>query len=129
MNVEPVHHPLITGTLLALAVAIAIVFSIGLCVMRDPYQRLHFAAPVVCFSVLFIGIAVWIEDHDAQARIKIILIGLILLFMNSILSYATARAVRIREAGHWEVRAGEPIQFVGKAGEAKQRQIEQEGKA
>jgi len=129
MNIEPTHHPLITGTLLALAVAVTILCAIGVCVTRDPYQRLHFSAPVVSFGIAFIGIAVWIEDHDPQARIKIILIALVLMFMNSILTYATARAVRIRDAGHWEVRPHEPIQFVGKAGEAKQRQIEQEDQA
>lgn len=103
------HHPLITGTLLALAVALAIVCSIGLLVMRDAYQRIHFSSPIVTLSMLFICVAIFIEDSDSQARLKAVLIYVLLLVMNSVLSHATARAIRIRQTGHWEPAAAENI--------------------
>ena len=93
------QHPVITGSLLGVAVALAIICSIGLLVMRDPYQRLHFSAPVVTLSMLLIVIAVFIEEPDAQARIKVVLIVLFMTVTNSILSHTTARAIRIRQIG------------------------------
>jgi monovalent cation/proton antiporter MnhG/PhaG subunit len=110
------HHPIITGALLAVAVALAIVCSIGVLVMRDAYQRLHFSAPVVTISMLLITIAVFIEEPDSQARIKVVLIFVLLLLMNSILSHATARAIRIRQVGHWEVDEKENVPLVENKG-------------
>ena len=83
------HHPIITGTLLAVAVALAMVCSIGVMVMRDAYQRLQFSAPVVAVSMLLIAIAVFIEEPDSQARIKVVLIYVSLLVTNSTLNHAT----------------------------------------
>jgi monovalent cation/proton antiporter MnhG/PhaG subunit len=112
------HHPLITGSLLGVAVALAIACSIGVLVMRDPYQRLHFSAPIVTLSMFLICIAVFLEDSDTQARIKVVLIFIMLLTMNSILTHATARAIRIRELGRWEPAAGENIPVVEDKGVA-----------
>lgn len=96
-----VHHFYITAPLLALAAALTLISSIGLLCMRDAFQRLHYNAPVVTLASLCIVIAVWVEDPDWQARIKVICIFLILAVMNSVLNHATARAIRIREKGHW----------------------------
>ncbi|MGA2232250.1 MAG: monovalent cation/H(+) antiporter subunit G [Tepidisphaeraceae bacterium] len=93
------HHPVITGSLLGVAVALAVICSIGLLVMRDAYQRLHFSAPVVTISMLLIVIAVFLEEPDAQARIKVVLIFVFMTAMNSVLCHATARAIRIRQVG------------------------------
>jgi multisubunit Na+/H+ antiporter MnhG subunit len=109
----PAAHPMITGILLGLAVALAILCSIGTAVMRDPLQRLHYSAPVVSLSVLLIAIAVWLEEHDPQARVKVILIGGVMFVMNAVLTHATAKAIRIKRAGHWDVREGEGIRVVG----------------
>ncbi len=108
------QHPIITPILLGLAVALAIVCSIGLGVMRDVYQRLHFSAPVVSISMVLIAIAVWIEDSDPQPRIKVLLIGAVLFVMNSILTHATARAARIYQAGHWPPTPDEKIVVVNR---------------
>jgi monovalent cation/proton antiporter MnhG/PhaG subunit len=112
------HHPLITGLLLGAAVALAIVCSIGLLVMRDAYQRLHFSAPVVTLSMLLICIAVFIEERDSQARIKVVLIYVLMLVMNSVLSHATGRAIRIRRTGHWDARQKAGVLLLNDASKA-----------
>ncbi len=115
------HHPIITSILLAIAVSLAVICSIGVAVMRDAFQRLHFSSPITVISVWLIVIAVWLEDTDWQARIKAALVALILFLMNAVLSHATARAIRIREAGHWDVHPDENIPLVkdkGIAGQA-----------
>jgi multisubunit Na+/H+ antiporter MnhG subunit len=112
------HHPIITGILLGTAVLLAILCSLGLLVMRNPYQRLQFSAPVVGVSIMLIVAAVWVEDAEWQSRIKATLIALILFFTNAILSHATARAIRIREVGHWPATEDEHVPIVGGQGEA-----------
>ena len=107
------YHPIATSILLGLAVLIALICAVGLMVMRDPLQRLHFSAPIVSLSAMFIAAAVWLENFDPQARIKSVLIAVVLFVMNSILTHATAKAVRIRDVGHWDVRRAEGIPLAG----------------
>ncbi|HEY5315629.1 MAG TPA: monovalent cation/H(+) antiporter subunit G [Pirellulales bacterium] len=107
------HHPLVTGMLLGLAVAIALLSAAGMAVIRNTYQRLHFSALVVSLSGGLIAVAVWIEQADAQARIKVILTVGLLFVMNSILTHATARAVRIRRTGSWDPQPDEHIEPLG----------------
>lgn len=114
-------HPILSGILLGLAVALIMLCSIGLMVMRDPFQRLQFSSPVTTLAMFFIVVVVWVEDSEWQSRIKATLIGLIIFLMNSALSHATARAIRIRALDRWPVALDENIPLVkdhGKAGEA-----------
>jgi monovalent cation/proton antiporter MnhG/PhaG subunit len=112
------HHPIISGVLLGVAVAICLVCAIGVAIMRDAYQRLQFSAPVVTVAITLIVIAIWIEDAQWQSRIKATLIALILFFTNAILSHATARAIRIRNIGAWPPTAEEHIPIRKDHGEA-----------
>lgn len=112
-----IEHPYITAPLLAVAVLVAFVCSIGLLVMRDAYQRMHFATPVVSVTILFITIAIWIEDPQWQARIKSALIALILFLMNAVLSHATARAIRLRQSDRLEISREENIPVVNEKGQ------------
>jgi multisubunit Na+/H+ antiporter MnhG subunit len=114
-----IHHPILTTAMLAIAVALANVCAIGVLVMHDALQRLQYATPVVCISAWCIVIAVWLEDPDPQARIKVILIGVILFVMNAILSHATARAIRIRKLQRWAPTAEERLPLVGADGKPK----------
>jgi monovalent cation/proton antiporter MnhG/PhaG subunit len=108
------HHPIVTSVLLGLAVLLSFICCIGVAVMRDAFQRLHFSAVVVTFPALLIVIAVWVDETDPQARIKVILVGVLLFLMNAVLTNATAKAVRIRQAGHWEPHPEEKIPVIGR---------------
>jgi monovalent cation/proton antiporter MnhG/PhaG subunit len=105
-------HPILIGVLLGLAVALCVLCAVGLCVARDPYQRLQFCAPVASVAMPIFALAVWIDDPNWQSRIKATLIAIALLLMNSVISHATARAVRIREIGHWPSTDDEKISRV-----------------
>jgi monovalent cation/proton antiporter MnhG/PhaG subunit len=96
-----IQHPAIAACFLVVAVAICLISALGLAVMRDPYQRLQFCTPVASLAVPLFAIAVWIADPDWQARIKSALIATILAVSGAVLSHATARAIRIRDLGHW----------------------------
>ena len=110
------HHPYITGSLLGVAVLLAFLCSVGLLVMRDAFQRLQFATPIVTISIFLITIGIWIEDDQWQARIKSALIALILFVMNAVLSHTTARAIRIRDVERLEISAEESIPIVDETG-------------
>ncbi len=108
------HHPVATGILLGLAVGLAILSSFGMAIMRNAFQKLNFTAPIVSISCLLIVISVFLEESEAQARLKVVLIAVMLFCLNAVLTHATAKATRIRKAGHWEVKPEERIPLHGK---------------
>ena len=95
------HHPVAASILVGIAVAIAIACSIGIATMETALERLHFSASVTSFSAGLIAVAVWIDDPNWQARLKVLLVVIVLFVMNSILSHSTARAIRIRKDKHF----------------------------
>jgi multisubunit Na+/H+ antiporter MnhG subunit len=88
----------IASGLVGVAVALAVVCSTGVAIMEDALQRLHFSAAVTSFSTGLIVAAVWLDDPNWQARLKALLIAIVLFVMNSVLSHSTARAIRVRES-------------------------------
>jgi multicomponent Na+:H+ antiporter subunit G len=95
--------------LLGLAVAIVLASSVGILVMRDPYQKLHYVTPVAVLAPLAVGLAVLAQSgwsvNSAQAWLAV----LFMLIGGPFLSHATIRAARIREHGDWRpgARPGE----------------------
>lgn len=105
-------HVWVIGVLLGAAVVLTLLCCIGVLVMRDPYQRLQFVTPVATIGAVLVTAAVWVGDPSWQARLKMLCIGAVLFWMNAILSHATARAVRIRRAGHFSPKNEEKIPVV-----------------
>ena len=101
-------HALAIEILLAVAVIVAMASCIGMAVMRDPYQRLHYLSPASCISPVLIMMAVLLHEGLKQAGIKAILIAAMAFVMNAVLSHATARAFRIRQLGQLLPQAEEP---------------------
>jgi len=111
---------MIAAVLVGIAVALSLACSMGIAVMKSPLQRLHFSAPVCSFGVALITCAVWLDDPNWQARLKVALIAAIMFLMNAILSHATARAIRIREDKHFKPLPSEEIPLVT-TGESSER--------
>lgn len=91
----------VTAVLLGIAVLVALLSSIGLAVMRDPYQRLHFIAPPASISGLCVVLALLVYEPQKQAALKAFVIAFVLYFMNAVVTHATARAHFVRENGKW----------------------------
>ena len=96
--------------LLGLAVGVALLSSIGVLAMRDPYQRLHFITPPASLSALCVTLAIFIGEKQKQAGGKAALVAFLLYFMNAVVTHATARAHFVREKGSWP--PPEPIEVV-----------------
>jgi monovalent cation/proton antiporter MnhG/PhaG subunit len=96
--------------LLGLGVGVALLSSIGIVAMRDPYQRLHFISPPASLSALCVALAVFLGEKQKQAGGKAALVAFLLYFMNSVVTHATARAHFVREKGEWP--PPDPIEVV-----------------
>lgn len=106
------EFPVAVGILLALAVGISLIASTALAALTDALDRLHMSSLVVSLSAGLIAAAVWIDNSDWQVRSKAALVAVLLFAMNSILTHATARALRIRGSGHWGPQPDEQMPIV-----------------
>jgi multicomponent Na+:H+ antiporter subunit G len=100
---------LLVAALLVVGVGVTLACCIGVLVMRDAYDRLHYTAPATTIAPLAIAAAVVLEERLSAAGIKALLVALALLVTNPVLTHATARAARIRQLGEWTVQEGEHV--------------------
>jgi multisubunit Na+/H+ antiporter MnhG subunit len=91
---------LIAGGLLEL------IAVLGICVMRDAYDRLHYVG-VASFGAFLICVAVLIRESFSLIGDKALLVGVILLFTGPVLVQTTVRSLLIRELGDWRAKAQE----------------------
>ena len=85
---------LIAGGLLEL------IAVLGICVMRDAYDRLHYPG-LAGFGALLICVAVLIRESFSLIGDKALLVGVILVAAGPVLVQTTARSLLIREHGDW----------------------------
>lgn len=87
---------IIAAVLLLFGVLIELLSAVGVLVMRQPFNRLHYLAPATTIGPLAIAAAVLVAESEAQAKIKSILVAVVLLATGPILTHATARAAWVR---------------------------------
>lgn len=88
---------IILYTLLGLAVALCWFAGLGVLAARDAYARLQFTTPAATLASILFAAAVCMTDSAWQARLKAVLIALLLIGGNALVSHVTARAFQIRE--------------------------------
>ncbi|HET9596336.1 MAG TPA: monovalent cation/H(+) antiporter subunit G [Anaeromyxobacteraceae bacterium] len=77
---------------------LAVACGIGVLVMRDPWQRLHFSAPPATLGAALLALAIALESGP-RAALKPLLVVLLLTVQNGVVTHALARAVWIRRCG------------------------------
>ncbi len=91
-------------TILAIGGAtLTLLSSLGLSVMRDDYQRLHFIAPPATIGAGALTLALWLGEPDRTFAVKATLSLLLLMAANAVVTHATARALRsqgVHPTGH-----------------------------
>jgi multicomponent Na+:H+ antiporter subunit G len=92
---------IIIDVLLAIGVLNALIGAIGVLVVHDLYERLHYLSPPSTISISCFAAAVIVDKHFSIAGIKALIIAIVIILMNSVLTHATARAARIRQMGRW----------------------------
>jgi multicomponent Na+:H+ antiporter subunit G len=93
----------VVDLLLGLGVLAILVSVLGIVVMRDALDRLHFSAPAALLAPVCFAAAVVVEEPLSSAAVKAVLVALVSLLTTPVLSHATARAARIRKEGGWVV--------------------------
>jgi multisubunit Na+/H+ antiporter MnhG subunit len=91
---------LIAGGLLEL------IAVLGLCVMRDAYDRLHYVS-LAGFGAFLVGVAVVFRESFSLIGDKALLVGVVLVVTGPVLVQSTVRSLLIRELDDWRTRARE----------------------
>jgi multicomponent Na+:H+ antiporter subunit G len=90
------------GALLVLGVAIELLSCLGLVVAKDVFDRLHFLGPACTLGPVCIAAAIFVREGFALLGNKALLVAVIIIVTSPVMTHATARAMRVRMAGHWE---------------------------
>lgn len=96
----------VSDVFLAAAVLTVAASALGILLMRDAYQRVHFVTPIAIVAPVFVAIAVSVRDGLVEQTAQVWLVVAILCVAGPILSHATVRAARVREHGDWRAREG-----------------------
>ena len=91
---------LIAGGLLEL------IAVLGLCVMRNVYDRLHYVG-LAGFGGFLVGLAVLVRESFSLIGDKALLVGVVLVIAGPVLVQSTARSLLIRELGDWRAKTRE----------------------
>lgn len=87
-------------SLLVTGVLVLVVCSLGVLVMDDVFDRLHFLGPSI-LGAWAIALAVVVDAGLSAIGVKALLIALLLTVVGPVLTHGTARAARVRQYGHW----------------------------
>jgi multisubunit Na+/H+ antiporter MnhG subunit len=90
-----------SGVLLGLAVVIVAGAALGVLLMRDAYQKLHFVTPAALVAPVLVALAVLVQMGMTENTGETCLALLFMVIAGPYLSHATMRALRVREKGDW----------------------------
>lgn len=88
--------------LLGAGVAVELACCLGVLLMRDAHDKLHFIGPAAILGPVAIATAIVLRESLSQAGVKAIVTALLLVIANPVLTHATARALYIRRRDHLE---------------------------
>jgi multisubunit Na+/H+ antiporter MnhG subunit len=87
--------------LLGLAVLIVIVSAVGVLVMREAYEKLHFVTPAALVAPALVALAVMVQHGVYEMTGESFLALFFMIIAGPFVSHATIRAIRVREKGDW----------------------------
>jgi multisubunit Na+/H+ antiporter MnhG subunit len=90
----------VATVLLVGGAALELFAVLGLTVMRDAFDRLHYVG-LAGYGALLIGIAILVRESWSLIGDKALATGGVLLIVGPLLVHTTARSFRTRERGDW----------------------------
>ncbi len=94
-----VRHAVPTVLLIA-GVALEVVAVLGVSVMRNVLDRLHYVS-LAGFGALLVGISILCAESFSLIGDKALVTGALLVLAGPVLVHATARSLRARALGDW----------------------------
>jgi multisubunit Na+/H+ antiporter MnhG subunit len=95
--------------LLVAGLALMLLSSLGIVVMRSVFDRLHYTGPAALGGLL-VAVAILVHESFSLIGDKSLAVGVFLVASSSVLVHVTGRAARVRELGDWRIRRGEKIE-------------------
>ena len=96
----------IAVVLLIAGALLEVLAVLGLCVMRNVYDRLHYVG-LAGFGGFLVAVAVLVRESFSLIGDKALLVGVVLVLAGPVLVQTTARSLLIRELGDWRARTRE----------------------
>lgn len=90
------------AVLLGFAVLVELACCLGVLVMGNAYDKLHYLGPAAIVGPLAVAVAIVLRDSLSSAGIKALLTAGLLIVSGPVLTHATARALYIRQRDHLE---------------------------
>jgi multisubunit Na+/H+ antiporter MnhG subunit len=97
--VSSVRHAVPTVLLIA-GVGLEVIAVLGICVMRDVLDRLHYVG-LAGFGALLVAISILCAASFSLIGDKALVTGALLVMVGPVLVHATARSLRARALGDW----------------------------
>lgn len=94
---------LVADVVLAAGVGLLLLSTAGTVLMRDAFDRLHYAA-AAAWGTMLVALAILVRESFSLIADKALLAGAVLLVAGPSLAHATARALRVRRRGTWKQR-------------------------
>ena len=91
---------LVATVLLVAGVVLELFAVLGMVVMRNPFDRLHYVG-LAGYGALLVGIAILVRESFSLIGDKALATGVILLALGPVVVHTTARSLRTRERGDW----------------------------
>lgn len=95
--------------LLGIGIAAVLLSCVGVLVMPNVFDKLHFTSPASTVGALAIALAVVVKEGWSPSSLKAMLVFLLLAITSPVITHATARAARIRQFGHWVALKAEVV--------------------
>jgi multisubunit Na+/H+ antiporter MnhG subunit len=95
-----------SAILLIAGVVVLVLAAIGVAVMRNAYDRLHFVS-FAGFGALLVGTSVIAREGFSLIGDKALATGVLLVCLSPIVVHTTLRSLRTRELGAWNAEIEE----------------------
>jgi multicomponent Na+:H+ antiporter subunit G len=95
----------VSDVLLGMAVVVVFGSSLGVLMMRDVYQKLHFVTPAALVAPVLVALAVLVVQGYSENTTETWLALVLVVMAGPFVTHATARAARIRDEGDWRSAA------------------------
>jgi multisubunit Na+/H+ antiporter MnhG subunit len=91
---------------------IELIAVLGLCALRDLYDRLHYVG-LVGYGALLIAVAIVVHSSFSLLGDKALLVGVMFVTSGPVLAHITMRSMLTRERGDWRAAIDDATQDDG----------------
>ena len=100
---------LVTTIVLIVGVGLELFAVLGMVVMRNAFDRLHYVG-LAGYGALLVAISILIRESWSLIGDKALLTGAVLVLIGPVLVHTTMRSLRTRERGDWREGIEEEVE-------------------